>query len=40
MLDLQAALRQAFVTTVSTINQTLLEVQSDISRGILYGRIE
>ena len=38
MLDLQAALRQAFVTTVSTINQTLLEVQSDISRGILYGQ--
>lgn len=38
MMDLQAALRQAFFTTVTTINQTLLEVQSDISRGILYGQ--
>ncbi|MBO3062728.1 phage minor capsid protein [Mammaliicoccus fleurettii] len=38
MMDLQAALRQAFVTTVTTINQTLKEVQSDISRGILYGQ--
>ncbi len=38
MLDLQAALRQAFFTTVTTINKTLLEVQSDISRGILYGQ--
>lgn len=38
MMDLQAALRQAYFTTVLTINQTLLEVQSDISRGILYGQ--
>ncbi|WP_314347675.1 phage minor capsid protein [Mammaliicoccus vitulinus] len=38
MMDLQAALRQAYFTTVSTINQTLKEVQSDISRGILYGQ--
>ena len=38
MMYLEAAFRQAYITTVSTINETLKEVQSDISRGILYGK--
>lgn len=38
MLDLKAALRQAYLTTVNSIDETLKEVQSDIARGILYGQ--